>query len=41
MTQSQSVDAYITGFPAAVQAELQQVSATIHRVAPDATESMA
>lgn len=36
----QSIDAYIATFPEATQQVLQQIRATIHAAAPDATEKI-
>ncbi len=38
MNKSPEVDAYIAGFPAAVQARLRKVRATLRKAAPNATE---
>jgi uncharacterized protein YdhG (YjbR/CyaY superfamily) len=35
-----NIDAYIAGFPRAVQAHLKQIRATIKRVVPDAEEAI-
>ena len=35
-----TIDAYIAGFPAEIQAILQQIRATIHAAAPEAQESI-
>lgn len=37
---SQTIDDYIAGFPPEVQAILQQIRATIHDTAPEATEAI-
>lgn len=36
----QTIDAYIAGFPADVQAVLQQIRRAIHETAPEATEAI-
>jgi uncharacterized protein YdhG (YjbR/CyaY superfamily) len=39
-TQVQTIDDYIAGFPTDVQVVLEQIRATIHAAAPDATEAI-
>lgn len=39
-TVAESIDAYIAGFPADVQAALEEVRAAVKRAAPEATEAI-